>query len=315
MAQRQQQPVVSCLLISGIAVLLVVATYFAPDLHSPALFVLKAGLQPITAMILATFVIFAAYTRNSLLSIATLLACLINAPFLLPKFSQITPNKPQSSDVEFTAATFSTLTRTNTVDDIIKFIKSENPHLLCLQELSPSHRQRLLKQLDGHYAYHIENNNNQLTLSHYPLLPDEDLGHYLVSILDHPAWGQIEVINTHMPRPYLSVGVEGSWEKLLKRLNSQRKTLLCGDLNTTPNNSLYDLLRFQYSLTDSLSSGYGFTFPNAQRKSALFGPLIRIDYIFIRGMSAHNTRTINASKLSDHRAIVTNIVLNDPGHE
>lgn len=314
MVQRQQQPIVRSLLIIGVAVLLV-AAHFAPDIHSPALFVFKAVLQPISFIALTTLFIYAAYTRNKSITLVAAFACLINAPFLLPTITHTTSDITHARDNKLSVATFSTLTRTNTVNDIIKLVRSENPQLLCLQELSQSHRQYLLKQLGGHYAYHIENNNNQLTLSHYPLLPKEDLGHYLVSELDHPEWGKIEVINMHMPRPYLNAGLNGSWEKLLNQLNNQKKTLLCGDLNITPNNSLYDLLRYRYNFNDSLTSGYGFTYPNAQRRSALFGPLIRIDYIFTRGMSAHGTRTINASKLSDHRAIITNILLSKPDHE
>lgn len=83
--------------------------------------------------------------------------------------------------------------------------------------------------------------------------------------------------------------------------------MLCGDLNTTPNNSLYDIISDQHGFQDSLKKGYGFTFPNAQRRSALFGPLIKIDYIFTRGLRTKDSRTINTSNLSDHRAVMTQV--------
>ena len=314
MAQGRQQPIIGGLLILGVAVLLV-AAHFTSDIHSPALFIYKASLQPITFIVLMAILIYAALTRKKLITITTVLACLINTPFLLPKFAFSEPEKLKTSTTQLIVATFSTLTRTKNVSDIITFVKSENPDLLCIQELSQEHRQLLLKQLDGHYSHQIANNNNQMTLSHYPLRTDDDMGHILVSKLNHPEWGQIEVINTHMPRPYLNIGLAGSWENLLKRLDNESRTLLCGDLNITPNNSLYDVLLYRYNLSDSLSSGYGFTFPSAQRRSALLGPLIRIDYIFTRGMRASNTRTLNASGLSDHRAVITHITLNESVNE
>jgi endonuclease/exonuclease/phosphatase (EEP) superfamily protein YafD len=306
MAQRQQQPIISSLLILGVATLIVVVN-LASDLNSPTLFLLKAVSQPITVILLIALAAYTAYARMKLVALTAVLAALINAPFLLPNYSLSTASGSQQSNDKLIATTFSTLGRTKNIDDIIGFVKSRNPDLLCLQELSQVDRQVLYERLADHYAYRLENNNNQLTLSHFPLTLDDDVGHYLVGTLRHPKWGEIEVINAHMPRPYLNFGLSKSWQKLLRHLDSHSTTLLCGDLNITPNNSLYDSLRYRYSLNDSLKSGYGFTYPNAERRSAIFGPLIRIDYIFTRGMNANKTLTLNLSNLSDHRAVITQL--------
>jgi len=81
------------------------------------------------------------------------------------------------------------------------------------------------------------------------------------------------------------------------------------------NNSLYDSLRYRYQLSDSLTSGYGFTYPNAQRRTAIFGPLVRIDYILTRGLVATETRTLDVSNLSDHRAVVTYLQTQSAKHK
>ncbi|MFT6032313.1 MAG: endonuclease/exonuclease/phosphatase (EEP) superfamily protein YafD [Arenicella sp.] len=308
MAQRQQQPIASCLLIVGSALLLVSAN-FASDLHSPVLFIFKALLQPITALTLVAFFIYAVWIKKALVSIATLFATLINLFFLLPNFSLATAEVSLQSHTELTVATFSTMTRTKNITDIIALIDSKNPDLLCIQELSKNHREILFERLDGHYPYLVENNSNQLTLSRFPLAPKNNLGHHHSSILRHPKWGDINIINAHMPRPYLSIKLADSWKKLFKLLEGESTIILCGDLNITPNNSLYNLLRYQYGLSDSQTSGYGFTYPSNTRRSAIFGPLIRIDYILTRGMKSSKTKTFSASNLSDHRAVITHISL------
>jgi len=247
-------------------------------------------------------------------SLAVAFACLIQVPFLMPNIEPETGwNSPQGlpkGATPFSVATFSTLTRTQNITDILTFIKSENPDLLCLQEVSKTDQASLLAKLNGNYPYTATSNNNQVTLSRYKLERGDYSGHSQTNLLLHPEWGQINIINVHMPRPYLRDTLFASWKQLFKQLEAYPKTILCGDLNITPNNTLYDVLRYDYHLNDALTAGYGFTFPNAQRRSSLFGPLIRIDYILSRGLSAKNTRTINASELSDHRAVLTELTLN-----
>jgi len=309
MAQRPQQPIISSLLIAGLALLLV-ATHLAPDMRSPSLFLFKAGLQPITALILLASLLFCLWSRRKMTVISVVFACLINIPFLMPTLAQKTNFNVPTNAQPLSVATFSTLTRTQNTSDIVKFIKSEQPDLLCLQEVSQIDRALLLNKLAGYYQHHIESNNNQLTLSHYPLKLVDGSGYSQANVLNHPEWGDIHVINVHMPKPYLSNQLASDWKKLFKLIDLNAKTVLCGDFNITPNNSLYDVLNYDYGFIDSLDSGYGFTFPNSQRKLSLLGPFIRIDYIFTKQLHARNTRTVTASNLSDHRAVITELTLN-----
>ena len=307
MGQRQQQPIIGGLIIVGVSTILALS-HFASDLHSPLLFIFKAALQAITVVTLLCFSIYSAWTKQKLLIATLCYALIVNLIFIAPnfRFKEITPHEHSGNSI--TVATFSTLTRTNNVADIVDFATSETPDLLCLQEVAQEDRELVVEQLNELYPHKVQNTNNQLTLSRFPLNAIKDSGYYQASLLSHPLFGQLQVVNTHMHRPYLSNGVAESWQEFLRFIDGDSTIIICGDLNITPNNSLYDLLIYRYGLNDSLVNGYGFTYPNAQRKSAVLGPLIRIDYILSRPLIPLHTRTINASNLSDHRAVISELV-------
>lgn len=309
MVQRQQYPIIGSLLIVVLSTILALS-HFASDLHSPGLFIFKAALQPITVVCLFCFAAYGIWAKQKLLIAAFSYALIVNLVFILPnaRFNNVAPKENSES---LTVATFSTLTRTNNAADIVNFALAEAPDLLCLQEVAQKDRKLVVEQLSELYPYQVQNNNNQLTFSRHPLETIKDSGYYQASILSHPKIGRLRVINAHMHRPYLSDGVADSWQDFLSFIDNNSATIICGDLNITPNNSLYELLIYRYNLKDSIVSGYGFTYPNAQRKSAILGPMIRIDYILSRSLIPLKTRTVNASKLSDHRAVITELANKD----
>ncbi|RBP52952.1 endonuclease/exonuclease/phosphatase family protein [Arenicella xantha] len=307
MGQRQQQPLIGSLFIVGVSTILALS-HFTSDLHSPALFIFKAALQPITVATLLCFGIYAAWRKHKWLYSALCYALFINLIFIAPNF-RISDTLDQKDAVSsLTIATFSTLTRTSNTSDIIKFARSEAPDLLCLQEVAQKDRKLIAEQLNKLYPHKTQNTNNQLTLSRFPLRSIKDVGYFQASLLSHPKFGPIRVINAHMHRPYLSDGIAESWQELFKFIDDSSAAIICGDLNITPNNSLYDLLISRYGFNDSIISGYGFTYPNAQRRSAILGTLIRIDYILGRAFIPIHTQTVNASNLSDHRAVVSELI-------
>lgn len=309
MGQRQQQPIIGSLFIVGVSTILALS-HFASDLHSPGLFLFKAALQAITVVTLLCFAAYCVWAKQKWLIAALSYAFIINLVFIVPNV-RFTPPPPKESSNSLTVATFSTLTRTSNAADIIGFAVSEAPDLLCLQEVAQEDRELVVERLNELYPHKVQNTNNQLTLSRFPLKAINDAGYYHASLLNHPKIGQLRVINAHMHRPYLSDGVANSWQEFLSFIDNDSTTIVCGDLNITPNNSLYDLLIYRYNFNDSIVSGYGFTYPNAQRKSAILGPLIRIDYILSRYLIPLRTRTVNASNLSDHRAVISELVIDD----
>ncbi len=298
-------------IIIGVSLILVVIN-FLPDLYSPTLFLIKAAIQPITAALFVCLFGYSAMQGNKRVFTAVSIGLLMNAPFLLPKISFGSSHAgsyhANTNEHSILIATLSTLTRTKNIDDIASFVNTQKPDVLCLQELAKPQRTELLALLDGHYSYIIQTDNgNHLTLSNLPLIQVSADSHMQVSKLIHPEWGEVDLLNTHMPRPYKTTTMPKSWLSLLDRTSTSSKTIICGDLNITPNNTLYDILVHDYGLVDALKFGYGFTFPSAQRRSALLGPLIRIDYIFSKNLGSSDTKTINGSRFSDHRAVMTRI--------
>ncbi len=307
MASRSEQPIISSTIILLASILLLVLRT-ASDLHSPLLFLLKAGVFYLSTFALIASVALVIWRRSWLSGITLIIALAIHFPFLLPTLGadhKILDSKLTTNSTHLSVATFSAMTRTQNTDDILRFIKSRQPEIFCIQEVPEPDRRFLLEQLDGYYPYWKQNQNNQITLSKYPLSLLEDVGQYQAMTLSHPLLGDIQLVNVHMPRPYRTQNVSQTWQDFLALVEERSASILCGDFNITPDNTLYDVLTQRLEFSDALTRGYGFTYPNSQRKSAIFGPLIRIDYLFSRDLRASQTETINISNLSDHRAVLS----------
>lgn len=301
MAPRRKQPLISFTLMITVGVLLC-SLHFTSDLHSPLLFLIKAGLPHITVVTTLLFCLFAAVRRHWLTYSAIGLVCILNIPLLLPA---MTANQELNNSNGFSIATFSAMTRTRNTADVISFLDTYKPDVMCIQELVKADRNEIVESSKVNYPFSKQNNSNQLTLSKYPLTTISDRGHYQTTGLRHPSFGNLKLVNVHLPRPYQDNNSHDVWKDLIDEIKEDTPTILCGDFNITPNNSLYDVLTYQMNFEDSLTTGYGFTFPNAQRRSALFGVWLRIDYIFSRYLRILETKTLNISDLSDHRAVLS----------
>jgi endonuclease/exonuclease/phosphatase (EEP) superfamily protein YafD len=94
-------------------------------------------------------------------------------------------------------------------------------------------------------------------------------------------------------------------ERILEHLgDSDRATLLCGDLNASPNSMALSVLRGRLSDAWSLRGrGFGMT-------TSVRWPLRRIDYLMVSGIEVGDIRVLD-HPLSDHRAVITTFAL-DP---
>lgn len=95
-------------------------------------------------------------------------------------------------------------------------------------------------------------------------------------------------------------------ERIVEHLGaSDRATLLCGDLNASPNSAALAVLRQRLSDAWSLrGSGFGMT-------TSVRWPLRRIDYLMVSGIAIGDIRVLD-HPLSDHRALTATFAL-DPG--
>jgi len=261
--------------------------------------------MPITAGYLVAVIIMTLWLRKGLTIITCILSVLALAPLIMPNIA-LSNSAQIDANTTVKIATFSAMTRTRNLADIKTFIQQHNPDILCLQEIAAHDMRMLVDQLDNHYNYHQTNNANLTIFSHFPMTLRSDVGAYQHASINTHQHGEISVFNVHMSRPYRTPNtLAKDWQNLLQQIDQDSPTILCGDFNLSPYNSLYDRIVYHYGYTDALQTGYGFTYPNAQRRSALFGPLIRIDYLFSKKLTPLQTRTLDISRLSDHRAVIS----------
>ena len=306
MASRQQQSLIASAIIS-IGMIALIWIRLASDLNSPTLFIIKVSyLQLVIAFIIFTILITLWFRTKLVVAIGFISTIILSIIIMPPLEDRVVPESTNS----FSIATFSTLTRTNNNNDIVAFIEKHKPDLICLQEVSKTNVKELENKLSTHYQHHGRGGSNLSVFSRFPIEVKTDSGAYISTIVDIPRIGKTEVINSHMPRQYRSKKITDQWQGLVQTLGTRLtdQTIVCGDLNLTPYNTMYEIITNQLGYQDALSKGYGHTFPNAARKLAFLGPQIRIDYLLSYNLVSFNTRTLNASNSSDHRAVITEYI-------
>jgi vancomycin resistance protein VanJ len=131
-----------------------------------------------------------------------------------------------------------------------------------------------------------------------------------------PDGGLLRVLNAHLvytgyygkrPSALVTSARErtAQAERILEHLGaSAQPTLLCGDLNASPNSAALSVLRERLSDAWSLrGTGFGMT-------TSVRLPLRRIDYLMVSGIEVGDIRVLN-HPLSDHRAVTATFAL-DP---
>lgn len=278
-------------------------TSFSSDLASGAKFLLKTSYFH-TSIILLLILSINSIVASNTLNFAGLgigLLCLL--PLNLSQLGR--GEKVDASPAQtLSVASFSAMTRTRNGADIVAWLNQEDFDLVCLQEVLPVD----LSDLPDSYYSTKTLQQPLVTLSKIPLRIITSNSHYQLTELIFPPH-RIVVANVHLPRQYRSsIEAQAVYQQLQQALAAANSEalILCGDFNMTPYNSLYAILKDQWYLRDShidAGRGLGLTFPSGNRRLALFGPQIRIDYIFSRGLLALNSRTRNVSPASDHLAI------------
>jgi len=210
----------------------------------------------------------------------------------------------------------------------LEVIRSSNPDVLFVQELTPKWKSMLDKELGNIYPYKkikaLKGTHGIGIYSKYKLNGLQTLNnssnkpYALVSQVSIQQ-RKIQLINTHLASPAVAVENKNQFfplyyknyklrqEQLAKigafteenesKYNCQ---LLVGDLNTTKYEPLYKTLKWKW--VDSFvksGKGFGFNFPNTVKTI----PFLTLDYILLRGKAKCVNSYISKGGNSDHLAI------------
>ena len=264
---------------------------------------------------------------------ASLVALLVGAPFMAYYAPLFLPHSTPAAPADLTVMTYNILVSNTDVAQIAQNIRTNEPDVVALQELSPSMATRLQPLLVSDYPYRLINGAQGLGLySRYPIRdarvltlgPENSYAQW--AIVDTPD-GVLTVYNAHPRNPDIKWGRwRGRWPyvadfdptrrdvavaRLADLVAQERGPLIVlGDLNLSEHNAGY--ARLTASLQDAhreAGSGLGNTFPAAPLGSIRVPfPLIRIDYVLyssdLKAVTAYN----GASGGSDHRPVVARLV-------
>lgn len=233
----------------------------------------------------------------------------------------------ETATTELRVMTFNVHYANRHSQDIAHLIRTEDPDIIALQEVTIELGQLLLPELASDYPYYLVDNNRgfpRALISRYPLTEDPtspNIPQTQQATVDTPD-GNVVVWNVHPPP---AVGRRG-WEAqqyilsgVAEAITGENEPLIVlGDFNTTAQAENFDLIATQ--LTDIhqiVGQGFGFTFPEPAALASLpwylkpvrlFAPVVRIDHIFINDrFTPLESYVVPAGYGSDHRPVVATL--------
>jgi endonuclease/exonuclease/phosphatase (EEP) superfamily protein YafD len=215
----------------------------------------------------------------------------------------------------------------------ISIIKSENPDILLVQELTPEWEKLILKEFGSIYLHksthplkgaHGIGIFSKYKILNQSILNDNNKPFAQITELNFNN-KKVQLINTHLASPAGAVENKDVFVSLYTKNYSSRKNqvieimtkslsisnkydcqILAGDLNTLRFEPIYK--KIQINWLNSTPRKYDFShcsFPNTNKSK----PFITLDYIMARGqMKFIDTKTIKGGS-SDHLAIVSKIMI------
>ena len=220
-----------------------------------------------------------------------------------------------------------------TAEEVMAFVRAEDPDLIAIEELNPFTAAALNQGLADGWPHQALDFNAPSTglFSRYPLSSAEfvatpgnrpylradlDLGGTLVHVFAmHPSAPDVVFrrgvpigINDQRPRAQLVPAAE-----IVRSLNGPR--LMLGDFNMSDQSPGYrQVTQGLHDAYAEVGFGPGFTWPVAHSRNTLnrLGPpwpLVRIDYILHSGEFAATSAIVNCESNSDHCYLVADLAL------
>ncbi len=231
-----------------------------------------------------------------------------------------------SSEKEVSLMSYNLFFKNRSPNQIIQLIKRHNPDILVVQELTPKWKIQLNNSIGSIYQFKrlksLRGTHGLGIYSKYPIIksryiPKKSRPFAQVVELNIDT-KKIQIINTHLASPAIAVENPDRFLSLFKK-NTQQRTeqfetinaeidnnkfnaqIIIGDLNTTVYEPLYRNIQNEWSdLNSTDGSMFNFNFPNTRK----LGPIIMLDYIFLRGnVNGEDFKVIQGGS-SDHLAIL-----------
>jgi endonuclease/exonuclease/phosphatase (EEP) superfamily protein YafD len=248
---------------------------------------------------------------------------LISLEFIWNKLEEEQLNAAAVS-TEVSLMTYNIFFRNARPDASINKIKSYNPDILVVQELTPGWKISLDGSIGSRYPYRettaLRGTHGIGVYSKYPILNVELLKEgnlpYAQLLKLKINNKLVQLINVHLASPAIAVEHPENFISLFSANYDSRKKqletihshtdniesefhaqLLIGDLNTTSYEPIYrDIKKHWVNLYDLAGEGWGLNFPN----SGKIGPVITLDYLFGKGIIQAVKLEVIKGGSSDH---------------
>lgn len=228
---------------------------------------------------------------------------------------------------ELRIATFNIFVHAPDVTHVQALVDQHAPDVLVLQEVFPAHQAELEALLAETYPAHVvvqsEGVGGVGVFSRFPIVDEEPVTDasarsrttevVTLAVGDR----RIQVVPVHLISPCPACGasilerleLEGDVRRaeigeVLDALDPDVPAIVAGDMNSTERSAPYRRL-VGAGFEDpqrAVGSGLGFTWPN----QAPFGPLLRIDWVLVRGLEPV-AAFVGEGGPSDHRPVVVDV--------
>lgn len=232
-------------------------------------------------------------------------AAILGILILVPVWPRLSPARwgGAAQPYDLRVMTFNVSSLNAEYGRIADLIVRERPDVVFLQQTRDLHALRIAIQArHGAYRSYPDGNSDTVILSRLPLSRGRQFA-WMTSGVASIGRCRVNLFDLHAPHgQYDAGGQELFFENAARAVaDSASPVIAGGDLNSTEFNLVQLPLRAQVSDAFARAGfGFGFTFPSHVRRFGTFGPLLRIDHIFFRGLSVANAWVLGDSANSDH---------------
>lgn len=219
---------------------------------------------------------------------------------------------------EISVVTFSKMSRNTDYERVAQLLDCTRTDIILLQEV-PDFEKLLAERPEisrsCNYSFEGGLHKSLALLTKFPIVSTAVERTHTSFVVDVEG-AEIKLITARLDKSLKTGGVEVQSEQVSDILNAvpeDMPVIVAGDFNSTPHNgTIYRMKEAMASAVPEGSMFSTFTFPAEGRWYARFGPLIRIDHIFFRGLGLTSSEVLDDSFGSDHYPVRASFTLPAP---